>query len=67
MKNFKLGEHTSFEFRSTLLNAFNHPNFTSVDPFVDDAGLHGAFNGFGDVTQTPSISRRIIFGGVVRW
>jgi hypothetical protein len=62
-KNIKLGEHVSFEFHTTFLNAFNHPNFTSVDPIIEDTGAKGAFNGFGDVTQTPSITRRIIFGG----
>ncbi|HWF04908.1 MAG TPA: hypothetical protein VHA06_14560, partial [Candidatus Angelobacter sp.] len=62
-KNIKLGEHANFEFRTTFLNAFNHPNFASVDPIIEDAGLHGAFNGFGDVTTTNSTTRRIIFGG----
>jgi hypothetical protein len=62
-KNIKLGEHTNFEFRTTFLNAFNHANFQSVDPILEDAGDHGAFNGFGDPTQTNSITRRIIVGG----
>jgi hypothetical protein len=42
---------------------FNQANFTSIDPILEDAGANGAFNGFGDVTQTPSVNRRIIFGG----
>ncbi|MBZ5531716.1 MAG: TonB-dependent receptor [Acidobacteriia bacterium] len=62
-KTVKLGEHANFQFHTTFLNALNHNNYTSVDPFIDDAGLTGAFNGFGDVTQTPSVTRRIIFGG----
>jgi hypothetical protein len=68
-KNIKLGEHVNFEFRTTLLNALNHSNYASVDPVLEDAGLTGAFNGFGDPTQTPSVSngapptRRIFFGG----
>jgi hypothetical protein len=62
-KNVKLGEHASFEFRTTLLNVFNHSNFTTIDPIIEDAGSTGAFTGFGDVTQNPSITRRIIFGG----
>ncbi len=65
IKNIKLGEKANFEFHTTFLNLFNHPNFGSVDPFVDDAGLHGAFNGFGDVTQTNSIPRTIYFTGKV--
>jgi len=34
-----------------LVNVFNHPNFLSVDPFIDDAGLTSFETGFG----TPSL------------
>jgi hypothetical protein len=55
-KNIKLNERASFEFRGTLLNAFNHANFRSIDPFIEDAGIPAAhqspFTGFGD----PSVS-----------
>ena len=64
IKNIKLGEKANFEFHTTFLNVFNHANFGSVDPFVDDAGLHGAFNGFGDVqADTNSTPRTIFFTG----
>jgi len=72
-KNVKLGEHATFEFHTTFQNAFNHSNFASVDPVLEDAGLTGAFTGFGDPTQTPSVTngapptRRIFFGGVIRF
>jgi hypothetical protein len=68
-KNIKLGEHANFEFHTTFLNVLNHSNYASVDPILEDAGLTGAFTGFGDPTQTPSVNngapptRRIIFGG----
>jgi hypothetical protein len=68
-KNIKLGEHVNFEFHTTLLNVFNQSNFSSVDAVLEDAGFNGAFNGFGDPTQTPSVTtnapptRKIIFGG----
>jgi hypothetical protein len=62
-KNIKLGERASFEFRTTFLNVLNHNNYTTIDPIIEDAGLTGAFTGYGDVTQNPSINRRIIFGG----
>ncbi len=52
LKRIKFSERTSFEFRATALNVFNHPNFSSVDPFVEDAGLASSFTGFGDVTTT---------------
>jgi carboxypeptidase family protein len=70
-KNIKLGEHASFEFHTTFQNVFNHSNFSSIDPVLEDAGLTGAFTGFGDPTQTPSVNtgapptRRIFFGGKV--
>ena len=63
--NIKLGEKANFEFHTTFLNVFNHPNFGSVDPFIEDAGLTGAFNGFGDVRQTNSTPRTIYFTGKV--
>ncbi|HMC29431.1 MAG TPA: TonB-dependent receptor [Candidatus Angelobacter sp.] len=69
IKDIKLGEHVNFQFHASLLNVFNQANFASVDPILEDAGLTGAFTGFGDPTQTPSVSngapptRRIIFGG----
>jgi hypothetical protein len=63
LKKFKLSERTSFEFRATMLNAFNHTNFTSVDPFLEDAGLSQLGTGFGDPSLTGSVTRRIIFRG----
>ena len=39
IKGVKLGEHASFEFRMSMLNALNHQNFSSVDPFLEDAGI----------------------------
>ena len=65
IKNIKLGEKANFEFHTTFLNVFNHANFGSVDPFIEDAGLTGAFNGFGDVRQTNSTPRTIYFTGKV--
>jgi hypothetical protein len=74
-KSFNIKERASFEFRVTSVNVLNHPNFASVDPFVEDAGNFAQFNGFGNpkVTDTvpPAInvnaSRNLIFGGVFRF
>ena len=73
-KRFKISEHNSFEMRFSMLNAFNHPNFTSVDPFVEDAGLSSSFTGFGDPSLTGSAypgfngaTRRINFGATFRF
>jgi len=54
IKQVKLGEHASFEFRMSMLNALNHANFQSVDPFIEDAGQHAQGTGFGDPSVTNS-------------
>ena len=73
-KKFKLTERTSFEFHATMLNVFNHANFQSVDPFIEDAGATPTpGTGFGDPTVTNDVignalgNRRVVFGGVIRF
>lgn len=65
-KNIRFSERVGLQWSMTLLNAFNHPNFGSVDPFVDDAGLQsipGNFTtGFGDPQQFNGGNRVIKFG-----
>jgi hypothetical protein len=64
-KKIKLSERAAFEFHATMLNAFNHPNFLSVDPFLEDAGLSGQGTGFGNPSLTNTVRRRIFFGGKI--
>ena len=73
-KRIKMGEHASFEFRMSMLNALNHQNFSSVDPFLEDVGDGRAFDGFGDPSLTNTTypgynnaTRRINFGGTIRF
>ena len=76
-KFFKIKERASFEFRATCVNVLNHPQFASVDPFLEDAGNFGVFNGYGNpkvsdtvpgaISFPNSASRRLIFGGVFRF
>ncbi len=74
-KHFKLGEHASFDFHATALNVFNHMNFQSVDPFIEDAGLNQPGTGFATPSLTNSVfpgfgaaaTRRVLVGGVVRF
>jgi hypothetical protein len=77
-KRFKLSERASFELRASVVNLFNHPNYASIDPFLEDAGASRApFVGFGDPTVTNDVpssinfpvaaSRRLVFGGTIRF
>lgn len=74
-KKFKLTERAAFEFRASAINFLNHPNFQSIDPFVEDAGLFSAGTGFGNSKVSNTVpgtinfpvgaSRRFIFGGTI--
>jgi hypothetical protein len=75
-KRFKFNERASFEFRATALNVFNHMNFQTVDPFIEDAGVAATPNtGFADPSVTNSVvpgfgaaaTRRVLVGGVLRF
>ncbi len=44
IRNFKIGERFSLQFRGELFNAFNHVNFNSVNTNVDSAS-YGRLNG----------------------
>jgi Carboxypeptidase regulatory-like domain len=45
-KTTKVTERVSVRFHMDMLNVFNHPNYQSIDPFVDDAGFIGEATGF---------------------
>jgi hypothetical protein len=62
-KSIKFNERVAFEFHATALNVLNHPNFLSIDPFLEDAGLTSPGTGFGDPTVTNSQPRKLLFGG----
>jgi hypothetical protein len=78
-KRFKLSERASFELRANFLNVLNHANYASIDPFVEDASAtpKTPFNGFGDPTVSNDVpnninfpvsaSRRVVFGGTLRF
>ena len=38
-KDFKFSERTHLQWHMSMLNVFNHPNFSSIDPSLVDAGL----------------------------
>ncbi|MFY9802268.1 MAG: carboxypeptidase-like regulatory domain-containing protein [Candidatus Acidiferrales bacterium] len=71
IKRFKINDRSHVEFRTDFLNVFNHPNYQSVDPILEDAGYSGAYTGFGIPQYTPSnpytsptgsANRAIVFG-----
>jgi hypothetical protein len=64
-KNFKLGEHAKFDMHITLNNAFNHFNFTSVDPSLEDAGIGKFGQDFANPSITSAAGRTVWIGGRV--
>jgi carboxypeptidase family protein len=66
-KTFKINERGNVQFHATMLNAFNHSNYSTVDPFIDDAGLSSFETGFGVPALSPnggSFGRRQVLFGV---
>jgi hypothetical protein len=57
-----ISEKFSLQFHVDFLNAFNHPNFASIDPFIDNAGRFGEGLGFANPKVEGSGSRSIWFG-----
>lgn len=75
-KIVKFNDRASFEFRFTALNALNHANFTTVNPFIENAGGPGTFGNAFAVPQLTgdsipgsnlAASRRFYVGGVFRF
>jgi len=46
-KYIKVTEGVKVRFDASFINVFNHPNFSSVDPYLDDAGDLLETTGFG--------------------
>jgi hypothetical protein len=71
LKNIKLNERANLEFTATLQNVFNHPNFQSIDPVIEDAGIPKAgqapFVGFGDPSVTNDVIGNALGNRVVRF
>ncbi len=75
-KTIKVKENFKVQWHMSMLNAFNHPNFSSVDPFLDDAGLSSEGSGFGIPALTSgglqngtvgNPGRKISFGIKLLW
>jgi hypothetical protein len=61
-KSFKFGERATLRWHMSMLNVFNHPYFSSIDPFIEDAGLAREFTGFANPRLFSGGNRSIIFG-----
>lgn len=61
-KTVKWGERVGIIWHMSMVNAFNHPNYASIDPFLEDAGLVGAFTGFANPYVQNGGNREIRFG-----
>jgi len=66
-KYIRVTEGVRVRFDTTFINVFNHPNFSSVDPFLDDAGDLAETTGFGIPSLWPGTTlsngqRQIQFG-----
>ncbi|HEY6349367.1 MAG TPA: TonB-dependent receptor [Candidatus Angelobacter sp.] len=64
-KNIKLGERANFEMHITALNALNHFNFGSVDPFLEDAGVGRFGADFANPAVTGANGRTFYVGGKI--
>jgi Carboxypeptidase regulatory-like domain len=61
IKRIKINERSHFDFRTDFINVFNHRNYSSVDPFIEDAGHQSIENGFAQPNLFPGGSRTIAF------
>jgi hypothetical protein len=61
-KIVKLSERLTFQIHTDFLNALNHPNYSSVDPFIDDAGRAAEATGFANPHLFGFSHRTISFG-----
>jgi hypothetical protein len=66
-KRIRLNERVNATFRMSMQNVFNHPNFASVDPFIDHAGQSLLGTGFADPSLTSGGNRTVRFGVMVRF
>jgi len=61
-KTTNISENLKVQFHIDFLNALNHPNYSSIDPFIDDAGLFAEGTGFADPRVQSSAGRTIFLG-----
>ncbi|MEK7405432.1 MAG: carboxypeptidase-like regulatory domain-containing protein [Acidobacteriota bacterium] len=60
IKNFAILERLTFQFRSEVFNAWNHPSFSGPN-------LSPTSSAFGAITSTANESRQWQFSGRIKW
>jgi hypothetical protein len=69
-KATNLTERVQMVFHLSMVNAFNHPNYATIDPFVEDVGIVALNTGFANPTtqngggSTTAIGTRFIRAGL---
>jgi hypothetical protein len=61
-KTTNISEKIKLQFHADFVNAFNHPNFASIDPFIEDAGIVSEYTGFANPQVQAGGARSIRFG-----
>lgn len=61
-KTVNWGERARIIWHMSMVNAFNHPNYSTIDPFIEDAGLVGESTGFANPAVQNGGNRTIRFG-----
>jgi len=61
-KTSNWGDRARIIFHMSMVNAFNHPNYSTIDPFVEDAGLVALGTGFANPSVQFGGNRVIRFG-----
>jgi hypothetical protein len=61
-KTSNWGERVRLIWHMSIVDVFNHPNYASVDPFIEDAGLVGFDTGFANPSVQAGGNRAIRFG-----
>jgi len=61
-KTSNWGERVRIVWHMSMVNVFNHPNYSTIDPFVEDAGVVALGTGFANPTVQNGGNRTIRFG-----
>jgi hypothetical protein len=67
IKNLKLRQGMNASIRATFQNLFNHPNYASIDPILEDTGDNSDYDGFGDPKLTSGGNRAVTLGATIRF